>query len=727
MKLINVLIQHSKYSLDKSFLYWIDYDIKPFTRVLVSFGGQNNIYGFVVDVKEDNREIKEIEEELGFELKKIDEVIDEEPIMNESLFSLAKDISSFYIHPLIGVIKTMLPSSLRPSKLGASSKIKYESFLKIRRDLIGNFELNSNEKKFIEKYFSSKNEIKDNAGKTKSLESLIEKGIVSRYKKEVYRYKISKSFNYEKEINLTLDQEKAYSSIVNTNKNISLLFGITGSGKTEIYIKLIEKYLNEGKSSLILVPEIGLTPLMISRIISYFSEDLVGILHSSLTNNERYDEYRKIKNGKTKIVIGTRSAIFAPLTNLGLIIVDEEHDESYKQDKDLCYSAIDVALLRAKQDNLKVVLGSATPSIEDMCKAKNGSYNLVTLDKKYNDVSYANVELIDRKDAALFTHSTIFSLEMIRRIKQCLINNEQIIIFVNNKGYSRSYYCRGCGKVFTCPTCNTPLFLHKEDNKLKCHRCNYEERVPSKCKECGSNFFGVNGFGIEKVKEEFELLFDQNYLVLDGDITKNDEEIRTILEKFNNKESNVLIGTQVVCKGHDFNDVGLVCILNADTLLNYPSYKSSFNAFSLIEQLIGRAGRKKDNALALIQTSNLSSNIIKYAINHDYFSFFNEEIENRKHFKYPPFYNLLTLKITSKNKDYLLLKSRQLAKVIKEFNSNLIVLGPSILKKELNSYLIDITLKCKKKQDLIEISKILIKTSATDQRLNLSFIFSKLD
>ena len=380
MKLINVLIQYSILNLDKTFLYYSTLDVKPYTRVLISFGSNKKIYGFVVSVKEDNRELKEIEKEYGFQIKEIDELIDNEPIIDDSLFLLAKEIASFYISPLIGVIKTMLPSSLRPSKLGASSKIKYCSYLKINRENISNFILNKNETRLIERYFLENNEIKDTLSNSKSLQSLIDKNIITRFKKEEYRYRIVKSFNYEDKINLSSIQEKAYNNIISSPKLINLLYGITGSGKTEIYIKLIEHYINEGKSCLILVPEIGLTPLMISRIISYFSEDLVGILHSSLTNNERYDEYRKIKNGKTRIVVGTRSAIFAPLKNLGLIIIDEEHDESYKQENDLCYSAIDVSLLRAKECNCKVVLGSATPSIEDMCKAKKNKYNLVVVD-----------------------------------------------------------------------------------------------------------------------------------------------------------------------------------------------------------------------------------------------------------------------------------------------------------------------------------------------------------
>ena len=727
MKLINVLIQYSILNLDKTFLYYSTLDVKPYTRVLISFGSSKKIYGFVVSVKEDNRELKEIEKEYGFQIKEIDELIDNEPIIDDSLFLLAKEIASFYISPLIGVIKTMLPSSLRPSKLGASSKIKYCSYLKINRENISNFILNKNETRLIERYFLVNNEIKDTLNNSKSLQSLIDKNIITRFKKEEYRYRIVKSFNYEDKIILSSIQEKAYNNIISSPKLINLLYGITGSGKTEIYIKLIEHYINEGKSCLILVPEIGLTPLMISRIISYFSEDLVGILHSSLTNNERYDEYRKIKNGKTRIVVGTRSAIFAPLKNLGLIIIDEEHDESYKQENDLCYSAIDVSLLRAKECNCKVVLGSATPSIEDMCKAKNNKYNLVVVDKKYNDVNKASVELIDRKDASLFTYSTIFSLELIRRIKEALNKNEQIIIFVNNKGYARSYYCRGCGKTYVCPTCNTPLFLHKEQHKLKCHRCNYEERIPTSCKECGSTFFGINGFGIDKVKEEFENLFSVPYLVLDGDVTKNDDELRTILEKFNNKECNVLIGTQTVCKGHDFNDVSLVCVLNADSLFNYPSYKSSFNAFSLIEQLIGRAGRRKNNSLALIQTSQLNNKIINYAINNDYLGFYEYEITNRKTFKYPPFYNLLTIKLSSKNSIKLKDVANKLANVIKEFNSSIIVLGPSLIKKEINKFVVDLTLKSKKKADLTEISKILISSLVSNNSINISFVFSKLD
>lgn len=725
MKLVHVLIQHSVLKINNEFLYFYDGEIKPFSRVEISFNNQRNIYGFVTRVEDINGTIEEIKENLGIDIRFIDKVIDDEPIITNELYSLACKLAEYYFYPLIGVIKTMLPPSLRPfSYSNKKPSIKYYEFYELNDVDISKFDLCNNETKILNKFKENKIILKKDLNKSKSLSSLLSKNIISIKKKEKYSFNLLKIFDYEERIELNDEQNKAYNQIVNGEDMVYLLNGVTGSGKTEIYIKLVEENLKKNKTSLVLVPEIGLTPLMISRFLSYFNKDLIGVLHSGLSDGERYDEYRKIKDGKTKIVIGTRSSIFSPLSNLGLIIIDEEHDESYKQTSELMYNAIEVALFRAKDECAKVILGSATPSIESMSKAKKGIYKLIEIKNRFNNAMMPKTYIVDCCDYKLFSYSSIFSLPLIKEIKNTISRDEQVILLINSKGYSRSYYCRNCGHTFKCPTCNTPLFYHKEDDTLRCHRCEYKIKKPTYCPECNSKYFGFNGFGIEKVEEEFIKIFKGiKYISIDGDRVKNDEKLSNLLSRFDKKEVNVLIGTQMVCKGHDFKDVTLVGILNADTLLNFPNYKSSFNCFSLIYQAIGRSGRNLKPGKAIIQTSQLSNYAINDAINLDYDSFYNEEIKRRLQFKYPPFYNLLQINISSKNEEILYEKATLLSKTLIKYNKNFIVLGPSIISKNIilrNYYTTTVTIKNKNKKELTEIIWIILNSSKKDSSVNIS-------
>lgn len=392
---------------------------------------------------------------------------------------------------------------------------------------------------------------------------------------------------------------------------------------------------------------------MISRISSYFDEE-IAVLHSSLTPLEKYDEYRKIKNNLVRIVIGTRSAIFAPLNNIGIICIDEEDSTSYKEEELLSYNAKDVALMRIKYHHAKLILGSATPSIESMAKAKTNQYELLMLEKRYNQQNLPAVQVVDRANFLNYSSkSSIFSLPLIKVIKEKIIKGEQVILFINNRGYANSLVCRECGETFKCPHCGLNLIYHKEDNTLKCHHCEYSIKKPLKCPNCSSKYLGYTGFGIEKMEEDFKKIFNVPYLVLDSDRTPKTLQISTILKKFANKEALVLIGTQIVSKGHDFDDVSLVGVLNADSLISYPSYKSKENAYSLLVQTIGRAGRKDKTGLAIIQTSFKDNFVIKCALNNDYESFYEHELKERKTFNNPPFFNLLSISLTSKKEELL--------------------------------------------------------------------------
>ena len=653
MYLLNVLIERNIYALNNTFLYASNDYVNKGVRVLVDFNSSKDLIGYVLEVNETTLTIEELKIEKGFNISFIKDIIDTKPLLNSELFELGKTLSKKYFYPLIGTYQTMLPKTLRPKNIKTKSHIAYDYFYKINRNKI-NTELTPFQKKILSK-FNYFNEInKKEIGKSKGLTDLINKEIIEEIKKEKYRYKPQKLFEYENVINLTKNQESIYNEIINSNDLVYLLYGVTGSGKTEIYIKLIEYYLKKNQNALILVPEISLTPLMISRILSYFNENEIAILHSSLKESERYDEYRKISLGKVKIVIGTRSAIFAPLDNIGLIILDEEDSSSYKEEKLLPYHAKEVAFIRAHYFNGKVILGSATPSIESMAKAKNKIYHLLRLEKRYNELSLPLISLVDRKDITNFSSkSYIFSLPLIKEIQNALKRNEQIILLVNNRGYGRTFYCRECGHVFKCPNCGNNLVYHKNTDSLLCHHCDYKMAKPNKCPNCGSHFLSFYDFGIEKVEEEFKKIFNVKYEVLDSDRTPKSLQISNILNKFNKKEVNVLIGTQIVSKGHDFSDVTLVGVINADSFLNYPSFRSYENTFNLITQTIGRAGRKDKPGKAIVQTSYLDNYAINYAINNDYDSFFNKEIEQRKLLNNPPFYWVLKIEIESINENDL--------------------------------------------------------------------------
>ncbi|MCB9499564.1 MAG: primosomal protein N' [Erysipelotrichaceae bacterium] len=719
MYLLEVLIQHPIYNIDQTFYYLSSEETKVFVRVAVTFNKQE-IYGFVTDIKKTDKTKEELEKEMGFTLLFIKNIVDKDPIISPYLYSLASKLASRYSYPIIGVLQTMLPPALRPSDSSeGKGKIKYIEFCKLN-DCDLPVKLKKNEMALLEDFDKLRIIEKSKITRKGALKSLIEKGFITTYKEEAFRYKFIKNFDYESEIILSDEQQIVFDSINKSKKNIFLINGITGSGKTEVYIKLIQEYIDKGKSCIILVPEIGLTPLMISRILSVFPDEIVGILHSSLTNSQKYDEYRKAVYGKTKILIGTRSAIFVPIKDLGLIVIDEEHDDSYKQDDRLTYHARDVALLRAKDENLKVILGSATPSIESMVKAKEGKYELLTLTKRYYDATLPNVIVVDRNKRENFSfESSVFSIELIKQLKLTIAKGEQAILLINNRGFARNFYCRECGFVFKCPTCGLPLTYHKEDNSLKCHHCDYSIKKPNKCPDCGSTYFGTYGFGIEKVEEDFKHIFKTNYLLLDGDRTTKSSQIAGILKQFDDGVASVLIGTQIVAKGHDFSNVTLVGIINADTGLNLSTYRAKEMTFELITQAIGRCGRKELPGLAIVQTSQPKNYAIVDATNQNYDSFFIHEISERKLFKNPPFYSLVSLKIAGKDKFKVNECINQIKKDIIRLNESIIVYGPTYCEKNFLGYTSKLYLKSKMLIEILDVLGILISHYKSESGIRL--------
>ena len=706
MYLIDVLVEHNLRKVDRNFWYVSKEEVSKGCRVLITFHKQDFV-GFVTSVKEISEEEKsKLEEKNKFEILEIKGIVENKPIITEELFELSEILSKRYFYPRIGVLQTMLPPSLKPlSSYTNKPKIRYKKYYVLKSKNFDN--LTKLELKTLQKFtIFEKIEFSD-VSKSKSLASLIDKGIIEIVEEEVERYKVEKIFNYHDNFVLSDVQKEALNKILNSEKRVQVLHGVTGSGKTEIYIKVIEDVLNKGKNALILVPEIALTPLMISRIASYFDEE-IAVLHSSLSPALKYDEYRKIKDGKAKIVIGTRSAIFAPLENIGIIIIDEEHSSTYKQEDDLCYNALEVAQIRAKNHDCKLILGSATPSIETMAKAKSGLYELVTIDVRFDNAELPNTIIVDRSKFENFSYkSSIFSTKLIKEIKDRIEKNEQVILFVNNKGYARSFSCRECGHTFKCPTCGLPLVYHKVDNKLKCHHCDYEITKPDKCPICGSKYLAYNGFGIEKVEEEFSKLFNVPFLSLDGERTPKTLQISTILSKFAKKEANILIGTSMISKGHDFDDVTLVGIINADSLLTYPSYKANENTFNLITQTIGRAGRKSKKGMAVIQTSFVDNPSIKYAVSNDYESFYNYEIKNRKSLGFPPFRNIIRFQFRSMDIDKISKISDEIISFFSYFKLDIKIFEFSKIFKNGRMFIKNLHINYKKIEEISTILEVL--------------------
>lgn len=721
--LLSCIVEHSVLKLDNIFYYFSEEKVSAGSRVLISFNKQELI-GFVLEVKEIDS-IEELSKKM--KIKEISSIIDEKPILTDELLSLGKKLHDFYLYPLIGIYKTMLPSSLKPkSNYLDKPKISYIDYLYlVNKDYLP---INKNEEKILVRFNGVTRLTKSSFNKSKTLEKLINDGVLEVKSEEKYRYVIKKTFEYHKSFKLNKEQKSVYDEILSSSDSIFLLKGVTGSGKTELYIKLIEEALKRDKTALVLVPEISLTFLMISRIMSYFDEE-VAVLHSSLTNAERYDEYRKIKDNKVRIVIGTRSAIFAPLSNIGYIIIDEEHDECYIQDNDFCYDTREVAKFRIKANNAKLILGSGTPSIESMYNAEKKLYHLVNITKKYHDTNLS-VKIVDlKKQKELFSaKSHIFSLPLIEEITLALKENKQIILLINKRGYSYSVRCLYCNHVFRCPNCSIALTFHKKEGKLKCHHCGYETNFPVPCPRCHKeDSYFENGYGIERVIEDFKKIFPTtNFLVLNSDDTKSMNDIEDTLVKFNNKEINVLIGTQIVSKGHDFNDVGLVGILDADTLMYLPSYKAKEACYDLISQTLGRAGRFKD-AKGVVQTSFTSSQVINKAIQNDYDGFYKAEIADRKKKGTPPFINLISFKMSSKKEETLEEYAPLFKDVLKKNLKDADIFDTKFEGFFAGKYRAKIYLKCKNLEEIKPILKDILYGFKNDKEFKVELNLNPID
>lgn len=728
-----VLVDIKSKNVDKTYDYIIPPEFEKImevgARVIVPFGNRK-IMGFCLEISDTS--------DFAKKLKQLITVIDVESYLSEDLIDLARQLRAETSTLLITILETMLPAALKvvykPKLKLVNKDILSENISNlfaytdqvllesIPKELYGELqkEIKKNNikqiydiekrnqsltKKYAElvlreyvnlskkqmmvvEYLKDKADNKENVktitidlGITTSVINTLEKhGFLKVYQKEVYRKVEPMKAAFDKEIILNEEQETAYRKVIaKLNENqIFLLHGVTGSGKTEIYLKVIEQVIKNDKNVIFLVPEISLTPMMMARFKAKFGSN-VAMLHSGLSGLEKYDEWRRISKGEAKIVIGARSACFAPVKNLGLVVVDECHESSYKQDVNPKYYAVDVLKTRAKTFNCPVILGSATPNIESYARYSRGYYELLELKNRALDSAMPNIEVIDMKEEFKKGKNSTFSEKLIQEIGVRLKRKEQVILLLNRRGHSNFVICRNCGYVFTCPNCDISLTYHEYSHSLRCHYCNHEEHVPKECKRCHSTDLRYMGTGTQKVEYELKELFPEaNIIRMDNDTTRRKNAHEILLNRFGNN-GDILIGTQMIAKGLDFPRVTLVGIIQADNNLYVPDFRAPEKTFQLIMQVSGRSGRRNIPGNVIIQAFNPEHYAIKYACDNDYIGFYEHEMRIRKIAKYAPFYFLTELTIFGKNmRDIFYLGMEIVKHLRRNLSSNAIVLGPAV-------------------------------------------------
>lgn len=720
---VSVLTQIGAKAVDQTFFYHVpkllENNIKIGVRVRIPFGNMI-LDGFVLGIS-DNSSYN------NSKIKDIINVIDDEPVLNKEMLLLGKYMSDNLLASLSSCYQVMLPKALK-AEVKSNIKIKYDRYLHRIKSI-------EEIDRYIDncKYESQINllcKLKEGdiliTKMSSSINTIIKYGFASIIYEECKRYKYDGISNY-KRVNLTDKQRLVSDTIISSfgKSDTFLLYGVTGSGKTEVYMDVIEKAINNGKSAIMLVPEIGLTPQIVGKFISRFG-NVISVLHSKLSDSERYDEYRKITNGESKIVIGTRSAIFVPFNNIGVIIIDEEHTSSYKQDNNPRYSAINVAEWRSKYHNCPLVLGSATPSLESFAKAGNHVYKLLSLTERAGGSVLPIVNIIDMKEEVK-KGNFILSDMLKNKISEVLSKGEQAIILLNRRGYSSTISCKECGYVYKCPNCDITYTYHKSSNNLKCHYCGYSMVLPNKCSICGSDNLKDYGLGTEKLEETLNSLYKARIVRMDVDTTSRKGQHQKIIDDFGEHKYDILIGTQMIAKGLDFPLVTLVGVVSIDSSLTSPDYRASENTFQLLSQVSGRAGRSESKGEVIIQTFNPDHYAITLAKNHDYIDFYKEEMKIRKMLKYSPYYYMVLVSITSKDYELGFKEANKIGSYIRNnISSDSIVLGPTMANmfKVNNIYHYQIIIKYRKDDSLMKVLKFIIDMQVKNNKIDVSIDFN---
>ena len=640
-----VIVDIQNSEVDRVFDYSVFDDVKLGSRVLIPFG-KKQIEGFIIELKQKTNVPKG-------KLKSIIKVLDDEPILNVEMLELMQYMTSKYNLKKIDCIKLFLPSGLLKGK--------------VKTILIKSYKLTKNYEKNAEKIKkTAKNQlliieylklhqvenqtILNQMFSSSSVKKLEELNIIE----PVFNQKQRKPNTLKienKVVKLTNLQQKVLDDIVKSNGKTFLLHGVTGSGKTEVYMNVIENVLKENKTAIMLVPEISLTPQVMQNFVARFGEN-VAILHSGLTMGERFDEWQRIKKGEAKIVVGARSAVFAPLKNIGVIIIDEEHDSSYYSENNPRYFTHEVAQFRAKYNNCNLILGSATPSIDDYYKANIGEYVLEEMPIRVNSKDMPNIEIVDMLSEIRNGNSSMFSNMLINKLTEKIANGEQVMLFLNRRGYSSFIRCTNCGYIPKCEDCDVSLVYHKEDNQLKCHYCGRRYHMLSCCPDCKNTNIRHGAVGTQQVESELKKHFENlKVFRLDNDTAQTKNSHEEILSEFAKTKPSVLVGTQMIAKGHDFPLVTLVGIIDADVSLHFSDYRASERTFNLITQVAGRAGRSERQGEVVLQTYMPKHFVYRIAQEYNYKKFYERELNLRMVTNFPPFVNLLRVLITSEKEE----------------------------------------------------------------------------
>ena len=715
-----IIIESNVKNLNRVFDYNIpkemENNISIGSRVLVPFGRSKKLEeGFVTNIKDSTE----------YEVKDVAKI--EEQLLTTDKIKLSKWMAKRYFSNVSECMRLMLKPGTTSKNFANRAKDKTAIFvsLALPNEQILNYiktnKIKSEKQKSILSYLINNNierqaVLIEETGTSRAIIKTLEKnGLVKLQEQKVVRDPLmSKNIKRTKNLDFTEEQQTAYRKILNSIENNEfkefLLYGVTGSGKTEIYLQLIEKIVEKGKSAIMLVPEISLTPQMINRFIERFGKEIISVLHSKLSVGERHDSWEKIENGEARIVIGARSAIFAPVNDLGIIIIDEEHDSSYKSEMPPRYNAKEVAREIAKNNNIPLLLGSATPDITTFYNAKCGNIELLKLTKRANNSNMPNIQIVDLRQELANGNKTMISIKLYKLIEENLKNKKQTILFLNRRGYSTFIMCRDCGYVAKCKNCNISLTYHKKEEKLKCHYCGYEEPVVKICPNCGSIKIKHFGTGTQKLELEINKIFpNASTIRMDIDTVTKKNSHEEILRKFNQDKIDILIGTQMIVKGHHFPDVTLVGVVSADGSLNIDDYRASERTFDLLVQVAGRAGRENLQGNVIIQTYNPDNYSIQYSKKQNYEQFYDVEIKLRKQLRYPPFCDIIMFGISGEQENIVSKTANELYinldKHIKEKNifANILKPLPAPIDKIKNRYRWRIIMKTNLNDNIIEI------------------------
>lgn len=696
-----VAVEKTFFNLDSDYDYYVPKELEGCIeigmQVNIPFGGGNRVRSGVV---------LKLYTAINSNLKEIISVLDSAPILSQEMVLLALWLKERCFCTTYDCLRQMLPRSL--GKIKAASDKTATLLIQNENDLP---KLTPKQRSVVNLLFdigsASVNEICEfcsvGEGVIKNLEKY---GVLSIFKKEKYRspYNTDNLSVHADNIELTSQQTDAFNTYLSMLKNDggnALLFGVTGSGKTQVYLKLIDEALKLDKDIIVLIPEIGLTSQALSIFYNRYGSK-VAVFHSGLSIGERDDEYKRADRGEAKIAIGTRSAVFAPLHNLGLVIMDEEQENTYKSERTPRYNAKDVAKFRCKYNKALFLMTSATPSIDSYSNALKNKYVLCEMNERYGSAALPEVITVDMKEELKTGNKTPISGKLKALLQETLDNDKQAILLINRRGYNTFIACSDCGHVITCPNCSISLTYHSYNNKLTCHYCGYTKGLDVNCPDCGSDNVRYTGYGTQRIEDELKYLYpDARILRMDADTTTAKFSHDKMFAAFNNHEYDILIGTQMVAKGLDFPDVTLVGVVNADNSLYDENYNASERTFDLITQVVGRSGRRDSKGKAVIQTINPYNSTIEYASMQDYKAFFETEIELRKALVYPPYCDIISVSFSGDNENQVALCAKAFLNVLKELNCDnackLIVLGPSPAKiAKLNSqFRYRLSVKCR--------------------------------